>query len=145
VTSKRGKQAIIGIFVRGQLLALGAGENPVSDSITYLLERNARIQQDLVSNFLNSSKERLAQILFSMRSGEPDKSEHIPRLSQQVLAHMIGITQQQVKLLSSGSGRLNYMIEVSSSLWQEPIPHHARFSSDIHPAVHNRNRRKLHA
>jgi CRP-like cAMP-binding protein len=68
--------------------------------ITDLLERNGRIQQDLVSGLLSSSKERLAQVLSSVhRLGQSNDRDALPRLSQQDLANMVGITRQRANVL----------------------------------------------
>jgi CRP-like cAMP-binding protein len=68
--------------------------------ITALLERNRKIQEHLVSGLLNSSTEQLAQVLSSLnRLRQSEEREPLPRLSQQDLANMVGITRQRANVL----------------------------------------------
>ncbi len=70
------------------------------DVVTYLLGRNAYIQQELADQLLCSSEERLARILFSL--SQSIRAEHRgdpPRLTQQDLANMLGTTRQRVNAL----------------------------------------------
>jgi CRP-like cAMP-binding protein len=65
--------------------------------ITYMLARNIRIEADLVDQLFNSSEKRLARALLLMaRYGMPDHQLHLPRMSQETLAEMIGTTRSRV-------------------------------------------------
>jgi len=68
--------------------------------VSFLLARNARIQADLVDQLFNSSEKRLARILLLLaqfgKESNPDTV--IPRISQEVLAEMIGTTRSRVSL-----------------------------------------------
>ena len=63
--------------------------------VSFLLSRNARIQEDLVDQLFNSSEKRLARILLLLaqfgKVGKPE--EVIPKISQETLAEMIGTTR----------------------------------------------------
>jgi CRP/FNR family transcriptional regulator, cyclic AMP receptor protein len=66
--------------------------------ISYLLTRNARLQEGLVDQLFNSSEKRLARVLLSLcRLGNGDEKEIVvPKISQQVLADMVGTTRSRV-------------------------------------------------
>jgi CRP/FNR family transcriptional regulator, cyclic AMP receptor protein len=66
--------------------------------LAYMLDRNVRIQEDLVDQLFNSSEKRLARILLLMahfgKEGKPEVV--IPKISQETLAEMIGTTPSRV-------------------------------------------------
>jgi CRP-like cAMP-binding protein len=66
---------------------------------TYLMERNIRIQEDLVDQLLNSTEKRLARLLLILANhhGKEDQSDPIvPKISQATLAEMIGTSRTHV-------------------------------------------------
>jgi CRP-like cAMP-binding protein len=76
--------------------------------IAYMLARNIRIEEDLVDQLFNSSEKRLARILLLLaRYG---KSQHdsriIPKVSQAVLAEMVGTTRSRVNFFMNKFRRL---------------------------------------
>ena len=68
--------------------------------IAYLVRRNQQIQEDFVAMLLSSSEQRLARVL-SMLSGLGPTNEEKPgpKVTQQDLANMLGITRQRVNFL----------------------------------------------
>jgi CRP/FNR family transcriptional regulator, cyclic AMP receptor protein len=66
--------------------------------ISYMLERNLRIEADLVDHLFNSSEKRLARTLLLLaRYGEKEGPEQrIPTISQETLAEMVGTTRSRV-------------------------------------------------
>lgn len=66
--------------------------------LTHMLTRNIRIEEDLVDQLFNSTEKRLARTLLLLaRYGEPEASHRaLPRMSQQVLAEMVGTTRSRV-------------------------------------------------
>jgi CRP-like cAMP-binding protein len=91
--------------------------------LTYLLARNIRIQEDLVDQLFNSSEKRLARILLLMAHfGKEAKSEAIiPKISQEVLAEMIGTTRSRVSFFMNRFRKLGFLeyngdVHVHSSL-----------------------------
>ncbi len=67
--------------------------------VAYLLARNARSQEDLVDQLFNSSEKRLARALLLLAQfGKDDTAPEtvIPKISQVVLAEMIGTTRSRV-------------------------------------------------
>jgi CRP-like cAMP-binding protein len=74
--------------------------------IMHLLKRNAQIQEDMVNNLLNTSEERLGQVLSSLhRLSQTGETRFVPRLSQQDLANMVGITRQRANVLIKRLGK----------------------------------------
>lgn len=66
--------------------------------ILYLLERNAQLQRELASTRLNSTEERVVQVLsFVERLGGSGRV--VPSLTQQDLANIVGITRQRVNVV----------------------------------------------
>jgi CRP/FNR family cyclic AMP-dependent transcriptional regulator len=91
--------------------------------VTFLLARNARIQEDLVDQLFNSSEKRLARILLLLANfGKEGKPESvIPKISQEVLAEMIGTTRSRVNFFMNRFRKLGFIdyngeLEVHSSL-----------------------------
>jgi CRP/FNR family transcriptional regulator, cyclic AMP receptor protein len=89
----------------------------------YLVSRNVRIQADLVDHLFNSAEKRLARILLLLaRYGKPGKPEPvIPKVSQEVLADMVGTTRARVSFFLNKFRKLglisyNGRMEVRSSL-----------------------------
>ena len=66
--------------------------------VKHLLLRNIRYEADLVDQLFNSSEKRLARILLLLSHfGKDSKSEAvIPRVSQDMLAQMVGTTRSRV-------------------------------------------------
>ena len=66
--------------------------------ISYMLARNLRIEADLVDHLFNSSEKRLARALLLLaRYGDQTGPErHIPKISQETLAEMVGTTRSRV-------------------------------------------------
>jgi len=91
--------------------------------LSYLLARNIRIQEDLVDQLFNSSEKRLARVLLLMAHfGKEGKSEAIiPKISQEVLAEMIGTTRSRVSFFMNKFRKLGFLhynggVHVHSSL-----------------------------
>jgi CRP/FNR family transcriptional regulator, cyclic AMP receptor protein len=91
--------------------------------LAYLLSRNIRIQEDLVDQLFNSSEKRLARILLLMAHfGKEGKSDAIiPKISQDMLAEMIGTTRSRVSFFMNKFRKLGLLeyngdVHVHSSL-----------------------------
>ena len=91
--------------------------------VSFLLARNARIQEDLVDQLFNSSEKRLAGTLLLLaqfgKEGKPEKV--IPKISQETLADMIGTTRSRVSFFMNRFRKLGFIkyngsIEIHSSL-----------------------------
>jgi CRP/FNR family cyclic AMP-dependent transcriptional regulator len=66
--------------------------------ITYMLQRNIRIEDDLIDQLFNSSEKRLARALLLLaRYDKGDKPEKmLPIIPQETLAEMVGTTRSRV-------------------------------------------------
>jgi CRP/FNR family cyclic AMP-dependent transcriptional regulator len=85
--------------------------------VSYLLARNARIQEDLVDHLFNSSEKRLARALLLLaqfgKDGTPETV--IPKMSQETLAEMIGTTRSRVSFFMNRFRKLGF-IEYNGTL-----------------------------
>ena len=91
--------------------------------VAYLLARNARVQEDLVDQLFNSSEKRLARILLLLAQFGKEKAPEkvIPKISQEVLAEMVGTTRARVNFFMNRFRKLGFIeyngaIEVHPSL-----------------------------
>jgi CRP/FNR family transcriptional regulator, cyclic AMP receptor protein len=87
-------------------------EQELSEMFTsFLLARNARIQADLVDQLFNSSEKRLARILLLLAQfGKESKPETVvPKISQEVLAEMIGTTRSRVSFFMNRFRKLGFV------------------------------------
>ena len=66
--------------------------------ISYMLSRNIRVEEDLIDQLFNSTEKRLARTLLLLgRYGEQDQPHKmLPKISQEVLAEMVGTTRSRV-------------------------------------------------
>ena len=79
--------------------------------MTHMLTRNIRIEEDLIDQLFNSSEKRLARTLLLLaRYGEPESSHRtLPRVSQEVLAEMIGTTRSRVNFFMNKFRKLGFI------------------------------------
>jgi len=87
-------------------------EHALSDVfVSFLLTRNARVQADLVDQLFNSSEKRLARILLLLAQfGKESKPETVvPKISQEVLAEMIGTTRSRVSFFMNRFRKLGFI------------------------------------
>jgi CRP/FNR family cyclic AMP-dependent transcriptional regulator len=93
--------------------------------VAYLLARNIRYEEDLVDQLFNSSEKRLARILLLLahfgKEGKPEPV--VPRISQEMLAEMIGTTRSRVSFFMNRFRTLGFIdydtasgLQVHSSL-----------------------------
>jgi len=79
--------------------------------VSYLLARNARVQEDLVDQLFNSSEKRLARALLLLaqfgKEGKPETV--IPKISQETLADMIGTTRSRVSFFMNRFRKLGFI------------------------------------
>jgi CRP/FNR family cyclic AMP-dependent transcriptional regulator len=91
--------------------------------VSFLLARNVRIQADLVDQLFNSSEKRLARVLLLLAhfGKEEQPQTVIPKISQEVLAELVGTTRQRVNFFMTRFRKLGFIkyngtLEVHSSL-----------------------------
>jgi len=91
--------------------------------LTHMLTRNIRIEEDLVDQLFNSTEKRLARTLLLLaRYGEPGVSHRaLPRVSQELLAEMVGTTRSRVNFFMNKFRKLGFIdyngaLKVNNSL-----------------------------
>ena len=88
-------------------------ENPAfSDRfLSHMLARNIRIEEDLVDQLFNSSEKRLARALLLLaRYGEQEMPQRVlPKLSQELLAEMVGTTRSRVNFFMNKFRKLGFI------------------------------------
>ncbi len=79
--------------------------------LTHMLTRNIRIEEDLIDQLFNSTERRLARTLLLLaRYGEPVASHRaLPKLSQEVLAEMVGTTRSRVNFFMNKFRKLGFI------------------------------------
>ena len=79
--------------------------------IAFMLSRNIRIEEDLVDQLFNSSEKRLARTLMLLaRYGMADTPQGVlPKLSQEMLAEMIGTTRSRVNFFMNKFRKLGFI------------------------------------
>jgi CRP/FNR family transcriptional regulator, cyclic AMP receptor protein len=87
-------------------------EHALSDRfISYMLTRNIRLQEDLVDQLFNSSEKRLARTLLLLaRYGKEEKPQKmVPKVSQEMLAEMVGTTRSRVNFFMNKFKKLGFI------------------------------------
>jgi CRP/FNR family transcriptional regulator, cyclic AMP receptor protein len=91
--------------------------------ISYMLERNIKIEADLVDQLFNSSEKRLARALLILarygKAGEPETL--VAKISQETLAELVGTTRSRVNFFMNKFRKLGFIhynggLQVHSSL-----------------------------
>ena len=91
--------------------------------INYMLERNLKIEADLVDQLFNSSEKRLARALLILarygKAGEPETL--VAKISQETLAELVGTTRSRVNFFMNKFRKLGFIhynggLQVHSSL-----------------------------
>jgi len=99
-------------------------ESAFSDRfITYMLQRNVRIEEDLVDQLFNSSEKRLARALLLLaRYGKQDKPQRVlAKISQETLAEMVGTTRSRINFFMNKFKKLGFIqynggLQINASL-----------------------------
>jgi CRP/FNR family transcriptional regulator, cyclic AMP receptor protein len=79
--------------------------------IFYMLSRNSRLEEDLTDQLFNSIEKRLARALLLLaRYGKQDAPQKIlPKISQELLAEMVGTTRSRVNVFMNKFRRLGFI------------------------------------
>jgi CRP-like cAMP-binding protein len=79
--------------------------------LRHMLTRNIRIEEDLIDQLFNSSEKRLARTLLLLaRYGEPEASHRtLPKVSQEMLAEMVGTTRSRVNFFMNKFRKLGFI------------------------------------
>jgi CRP/FNR family transcriptional regulator, cyclic AMP receptor protein len=112
------------VIEKSEMMRVLHKEHALSDRfMAYILSRNIRIEEDLVDQLFNSSEKRLARtlLLLARYGKESQPQKMLPKVSQEMLAEMIGTTRGRVnffmnKFRKLGFIRYNGGLEVHNSL-----------------------------
>jgi CRP/FNR family cyclic AMP-dependent transcriptional regulator len=115
---------VITCITKGAMIATLHNEPNFSELfMAHLLDRNGRIEEDLVDQLFNSSEKRLARLLLLLANfGKQGKPEPIVgKISQETLAEMIGTTRSRVSFFMNKFRKLGFIeyngkLEIHSSL-----------------------------
>jgi CRP/FNR family cyclic AMP-dependent transcriptional regulator len=99
-------------------------EHGLSDRfIKFMLARNIRIEEDLIDQLFNSSEKRLARTLLLLaRYGKEDQPHGVlPKMSQEMLAEIVGTTRPRVNFFMNKFRKLGFIkynggLQINSSL-----------------------------
>jgi CRP-like cAMP-binding protein len=100
------------LIERAQMLRVLHEQHELSDLfIAHVLTRNIRIEEDLVDQLFNSSEKRLARTLLLLaRYGKEDEPHRVlPRISQELLAEMVGTTRSRVNVFMNKFRKLGFI------------------------------------
>jgi CRP/FNR family cyclic AMP-dependent transcriptional regulator len=100
------------IIEKSEMVRVLHSEHEFSDRfISFMLARNIRIEEDLVDQLFNSSEKRLARTLLLLaRYGKEDKLQRVlPKVSQEMLAEMVGTTRSRVNFFMNKFRRLGFI------------------------------------
>ncbi len=120
------------VIPKRQMIRLLHRHHALSDRfIAHMLARNNRLEEDLVDHLFNASEKRLARTLLLLaRYGKPDGPRRVlPKLSQEVLAEMVGTTRSRVNFFMNKFRKLGF-IDYNGGL----KVHHALLSVVLHDA-----------
>ena len=91
--------------------------------MSYVLSRNIRIEEDLIDQLFNSCEKRLARTLLMLArfGNESAPLKVLPKISQEMLAEMIGTTRGRVNFFMNKFRKLGFVhyngeLEVDNSL-----------------------------
>jgi CRP/FNR family cyclic AMP-dependent transcriptional regulator len=100
------------VVEKEQMLRVLHDQHALSDRfIAYMLTRNIRVEADLVDQLFNRSEKRLARalLLLARYGKEEDPNRVLPKISQEVLAEMVGTTRSRVNFFMNKFRKLGFI------------------------------------
>ena len=100
------------VIDRSEMIRMLHAEHEFSDRfIAFMLSRNIRVEADLIDQLFNSTEKRLARALLLLaRFGKEDEpQERVPKVSQEMLAEMIGTTRSRVNMFMNKFKKLGFI------------------------------------
>jgi CRP/FNR family transcriptional regulator, cyclic AMP receptor protein len=99
------------VIEKAEMLRLLHVEHELSDRfISYMVNRHIRTEEDLIDQMFNSSEKRLARTLLLLaRYGKSKPALTLPKVSQTVLAEMIGTTRTRVNFFMNKFKKLGFI------------------------------------
>jgi CRP/FNR family transcriptional regulator, cyclic AMP receptor protein len=112
------------VIEKDEMTRLLHKEQEFSDRfIAYMLARNIRVEGDLIDQLFNSSEKRLARTLLLLAHyGETGQTQKmLPKVSQEVLAEMVGTTRSRVNFFMNKFRKLGFIkynggLQINTSL-----------------------------
>jgi CRP-like cAMP-binding protein len=112
------------VIEKNEMIRVLHAEHALSDRfLSYMLSRNIRIEEDLIDQLFNSSEKRLARtlLLLARYGKESQPQKMLPKVSQDMLAGMIGTTRSRVSFFMNKFRKLGFIhynggLEVHNSL-----------------------------
>jgi CRP-like cAMP-binding protein len=100
------------VIEKQEMIRVLHAESAFSDRfVAYMLARNIRVEQDLIDQLFNSSEKRLARTLLLLaRYGKQDQPQKmLPKVSQEMLAEMVGTTRSRVNFFMNKFRKLGFI------------------------------------
>ena len=100
------------VIAKEHMIRLLHEHHEISDRfLAYVLARNIRVEADLVDQLFNSSEKRLARTLLLLaRYGKQDVPHRVlPKVSQEMLAEMVGTTRSRVNFFMNKFKKLGFI------------------------------------
>ena len=100
------------VIEKDEMIRVLHAEHGFSDRfIKHMLSRNIRVEEDLIDQLFNSSEKRLARALLLLaRYGTQDQPRKVlPKVSQEMLADMIGTTRSRVNFFMNKFRKLGFI------------------------------------
>jgi CRP/FNR family transcriptional regulator, cyclic AMP receptor protein len=123
-TAKAMTPTTVLVIEKKEMIRVLHGEHEFSDRfIAYMLTRNIRVEEDLIDQLFNSTEKRLARTLLLLArygaEGHPQKV--LSKVSQEMLAEMVGTTRSRVNFFMNKFRKLGFIqyngeIHVNKSL-----------------------------
>jgi CRP/FNR family transcriptional regulator, cyclic AMP receptor protein len=103
--------SVLAVSKRDMIRALHADHVLADPFMAYLLARTVSVEEDLIDQLFNATEKRLARALMRLSHyGQHQKFGTVmPKVSQQLLAGMIGATRQRVNSLMNKFRRLGFI------------------------------------
>jgi CRP/FNR family transcriptional regulator, cyclic AMP receptor protein len=100
------------VMQKGEMTRAISSERAFAERfLSYLLSRKLRTEEDLINQMLNSSEKRLARALLLLTgygTQEPPQKE-LPKISQEMLAEIVGTTRSRVNLFMNKFRKLGFL------------------------------------
>jgi CRP/FNR family transcriptional regulator, cyclic AMP receptor protein len=100
------------VIEKNEMMHVLHTEHALSDRfMSHMLSRNIRIEEDLIDQLFNSSEKRLARtlLLLARYGKESQPQKMLPKVSQEMLAEMIGTTRSRVNFFMNKFRKLGFI------------------------------------
>jgi len=111
-TARATSESAVLVIEKSQMVRMLHEQHTLSDRfLTHVLARNIRVEADLVDQLFNSSEKRLARTLLLLARYGKQETPHrvLPKLSQEILAEMVGTTRSRVNFFMNKFRKLGFI------------------------------------